>query len=89
MLKLFRSKTFLRDYRKLQISDQCYAKYLEFLSILIKSEKLPKEARDHSLRGNYKNYREFHISGDLLIIYTIEDGYLKLIRIGTHSQLFK
>lgn len=36
-----------------------------------------------------KSYREFHISGDLLIIYIIEDGYLKLIRIGTHAQLFE
>ncbi len=89
MLKLFRAKTFNKDYQKLKISDQCYAKYVSFLAILIKNEKLPKEAKDHSLNGNYKDYREFHISGDLLVIYKIENDFVKLIRIGTHSQLFK
>ncbi|MDD5400327.1 MAG: type II toxin-antitoxin system YafQ family toxin [Sulfurimonas sp.] len=29
------------------------------------------------------------MSGDLLVIYTIEENYLKLIRIGTHAQLFE
>ena len=30
-----------------------------------------------------------HISGDLLVIYIINDNTLQLLRIGTHSQLFK
>ncbi len=89
MLKLFRTKTFLKDYKKLNISDKHYSKYIEYLSILIKGGLLPSEALEHGLKGKYKNFREFHISGDLLIIYLIEDGYLKLIRIGTHSQLFE
>jgi hypothetical protein len=41
------------------------------------------------LKGEYKDCREFHISGDLLIIYFIADETLNLIRIGSHSQLFK
>ncbi|MDO6826828.1 type II toxin-antitoxin system YafQ family toxin [Poseidonibacter sp. 1_MG-2023] len=44
---------------------------------------------DHALKGDYKSFREFHISGDMLIIYIIENNYLKLVRIGTHSQLFE
>ncbi|NWF67158.1 MAG: type II toxin-antitoxin system YafQ family toxin [Campylobacterales bacterium] len=89
MLKLFRTKTFLKEYKKLNISDQHYAKYVEYITILLKEERLPAEALNHNLQGNYKNYSEFHISGDLLIIYLIEDGYLKLVRIGTHAQLFE
>ena len=88
-LKLFRTKIFLKDYRKLSMSDQHYAKYVEYVSLLLKEQTLPPEALDHSLKGDYKNYREFHISGNLLIIYIIEDGYLKLVRIGTHAQLFE
>jgi len=49
---------------------------------------LPKEAKDHNLQGNYSDYREFHISGDLLVIYKVEDDTLKLVRIGSHSELF-
>ena len=56
--------------------------------MLIKGEPLPPEAKDHSLLGKYEDTREFHISGDLLIIYFTTETELVLIRIGTHSQLF-
>ncbi|MBU0924451.1 type II toxin-antitoxin system RelB/DinJ family antitoxin [bacterium] len=52
-------------------------------------EELPQEARDHFLTGDWKDTKEFHISGDLLVIYMINDNTLQLLRIGTHSQLFK
>lgn len=71
------------------MSDQHYAKYIEYVTLLLKEQKLPKEALDHTLKGEFSQYREFHISGDLLIIYLIEEGYVKLVRIGTHAQLFE
>jgi mRNA interferase YafQ len=89
MLSLFRTKTFLKEYKKIKFTDKLYSKYLTCVVSLLKSEKLSQEAMDHQLKGNYQNFREFHISGDLLIIYTVEDNVLKLIRIGTHSQLFE
>ena len=89
MLKLFRTKTFLKDYRKVKFTDKTYLKYVLFVSNLLKGELLPKEANDHPLKGSYETYREFYVSGDLLVIYYIEDEVLKLIRIGTHSELFK
>ncbi|RUM70553.1 MAG: type II toxin-antitoxin system mRNA interferase toxin, RelE/StbE family, partial [Sulfurovum sp.] len=54
-----------------------------------KNEPLPSEAKDHSLMGEYKGFREFHLGGDMLMIYTIVEDTLYLQRIGTHSQLFK
>lgn len=88
-LKLFRTKIFLKEYKKLSMSDQHYSKYVEYVTLLLKEQTLPPESLDHNLKGEYKNYKEFHISGDLLVIYIIEDGFLKLIRIGTHAQLFE
>jgi len=88
MLKLFRTKTFLKEYRKIRFSDKLYLKYVVYITILLKQESLPKEAKDHNLQGNYSDYREFHISGDLLVIYKVEDDTLKLVRIGSHSELF-
>ncbi len=87
-MRLFRTKTFLKEYAKLKISDTHYAKYLQYLVLLLQGELLPPEAKDHPLIGDYENFREFHISGDLLVIYCIEDEILKLTRIGSHSQLF-
>ncbi|CAA6823978.1 MAG: Unknown protein [uncultured Sulfurovum sp.] len=89
MLKLFRSKTFLKEYNKVKFTDKLYIKYAVYITTLLKEEILPLEAHDHSLQGNYIEYREFHISGDLLVVYKIEESVLKLARIGTHAQLFK
>lgn len=89
MLKVERHKQFIKDLSKLKLTNQHYAKYIQYLAKLIEKKPLPLEALDHSLKGDLQGYREFHISGDLLVIYLIEDDRLKLIRIGTHSQLFK
>jgi len=70
------------------MSNQHYSKYITFLAELINERDLPQEAKDHSLSGKYQDTREFHISGDLLIIYFTTQTELVLIRIGTHSQLF-
>ena len=88
-MQLFRAKTFKRDYRKLKITDKQYAKYIKCLSLLLEGKTLPLEARDHSLIGNYSGFREFHIGGDLLVVYCIEDDITRLTRIGTHSQIFE
>jgi len=70
------------------MSNQHYSKYITYLAKLINQEVLPAEAQDHPLIGNYRDTREFHISGDLLLIYFYTDTELVLIRIGTHTQLF-
>ncbi len=88
MLKLKRHKQFLKDLRKQNISEQHYSRYIVYLSYLIQEKELPPEALDHKLNGIWNNFREFHISGDLLIIYTIKNNTLELCRMGTHSQLF-
>ncbi len=53
-------------------------------------EKLPDKNRDHILTGNYKGYRECHITPDWLLIYKIneEQLILYLTKTGTHSDLF-
>jgi mRNA interferase YafQ len=57
--------------------------------MLLDGKELPLEALNHNLIGNYSGFKEFHVGGDLLVIYCIEDEILRLTRIGTHSQLFK
>lgn len=88
-MKLFRTKIFKKDYQKLKMTDTQYGRYLRYLSMLIDGKALPLEARDHNLIGDYSSFKEFHVGGDLLVIYSIEDDILRLSRIGTHSQLFK
>jgi len=89
MLKLFRTKTFIKEYKKQKFTDKLYVKYVTFVSTLLNQNSLPTEAMNHKFKGEYEELYEFHISGDLLIIYKIQNEVLQLIRIGTHSELFK
>ena len=49
---------------------------------------LIEKYKDHQLIGKMKDFRECHIKPDLLLIYMIEDNTLKLVDIGSHSELF-
>ncbi len=50
---------------------------------------LPEKYVDHALSGNWQGYRDCHIKPDLVLIYKIDNGSLKLARIGAHSELFR
>jgi len=88
-MELFRTKTFKKDYQRIKLTDAQYAKYIKCLSLLLDGRALPGEARDHNLVAEYSGFREFHLGGDVLVVYCIEDDIVRLTRIGTHSQLFK
>ncbi|GAX87002.1 mRNA interferase YafQ [Lebetimonas natsushimae] len=89
MLTLKRHKQFIKDFNKIKITDTQFQKFINYISLLLNNKELPAEARDHFLTGEWSDTREFHVGGDLLVIYIKTDKDLILIRIGTHSQLFK
>ena len=82
-------KLFTKELKNAKLNPTNSAKLFMYISLLLNGNELPSEALDHALRGEYKDTREFHISGNLLVIYRVQDATLELIRIGTHSQLFK
>ena len=62
----------------------------EVLRMLENEEPLPQELKAHFLQGNLKGYLECHIENDFLLIWFDEDmGIIELLRLGTHSELFK
>ena len=91
MFKLKRHKDFIKDLKKIKMTDEQFSKFIKFVSKLLNEEKLPKEALDHSLKGELKNYREFHLGGDLIVLYKRdeENKEIILVAIGSHSQIFK
>jgi len=70
------------------LSDKHFTKLIAYLGSLVQGQSLPEEAKDHALIGNWANFREFHVSGDVLVIYKATDDELILVRMGSHSQLF-
>lgn len=51
---------------------------------------LPEKYKPHKLVGDYAGFMECHIENDLLLIWLDpEENIIKLVRLGTHSELFK
>lgn len=91
MRQLIRHKIFKKDIDKVTLTDQQFTKMIQYLSLLTEGNDLPIESKDHSLNGDWKSFREFHLGGDMLLIYHIneDNNQIVLMRVGSHAQLFK
>jgi len=88
-LKLVRTKTFKRSFKKLNLSDSDLQNFIEIIYKLSNGLTLDIKYKDHQLKGELKEFRECHIKPDLLLVYRIKNNQLELIDIGSHSELFK
>ncbi len=92
MLKIEFTGQFKKDY-KLAVRRGCDTEELtNVISMLANEQTLPEKYKDHSLENSrdYKDMRECHIKPNWLLIYKVyaDRLVLKLIRTGTHSDLF-
>lgn len=92
MLKPEFTGQFKRDY-KLAIKRGCDANKLQkVIELLCTEQPLPEKYRDHALVNSreYNDMRECHIEPDWLLVYKVYHDrlILRLIRTGTHSDLF-
>ena len=59
---------------------------------LMNDRLLQARHRDHELSGDYAGVRECHVEADWLLVYDkegdVKTGTLKLVRTGSHSELF-
>ncbi len=93
MLKPEFTGKFKKDY-KIAVKRGLKPKLLEDVITLLISEKpLPEKYHDHPLTNSkdYIDVRECHIEPDWLLIYKIikDRLILRLIRTGSHSDLFR
>ena len=61
--------------------------YAERINLFIKSPKHPL-LKDHKLKGKKNELRAFSITGDIRVVYFIEDNTIHFIDIGTHNQVY-
>lgn len=64
------------------------AKLRAVIELLVTRQALPRELKDHPLKGDRKNYRDLHIEPDWLLLYKTCDENLWLVHTGTHSDIF-
>jgi mRNA interferase YafQ len=92
MRTISRTAKFKRDYKreaKGQHRAALDADLLAAISFLAADQTLPERFHDHPLTGEYTNHRECHLKPDLLLIYKKpDDSTLRLVRIGSHSEVF-
>lgn len=60
------------------------------LEMLACGQNLPVVYRAHLLHGEYENCMECHIKSDFLLIWIDESrSTIRVLRVGSHSELFK
>ncbi len=92
MLRIEYQGQFKRDF-KLAVKRGCdIAEFQNVVTMLANEQSLPEKYHDHALVNTreYIDVRECHIQPDWLLIYKVYEDrlVLKLIRTGTHSDLF-
>jgi mRNA interferase YafQ len=92
MRTINRTAKFRKDYKRESKGEHratLDADLLKAISLLVMDQELPERFHDHSLTGEYTNHRECHLKPDLLLIYKTPDEHtLRLVRVGSHSELF-
>ena len=81
---------FKKDLKRYQNQPKKIEKLKIVLGFLQQEITIPSEYTPHRLLGNYKDCMECHIESDTLLIWIDENSnVIKLLRLGTHSELFR
>jgi mRNA interferase YafQ len=60
------------------------------MMVLISGKALDPIYRDHQLKGEWRGWRECHVTSDWLLIYQINAAQktIRFERLGSHAELF-
>ncbi|MCX6054213.1 MAG: type II toxin-antitoxin system YafQ family toxin [Chloroflexi bacterium] len=89
MRKILSTGRFRKDFKRMEKRGVDSNLLEEVLEKLCKGETLDEAYKDHLLQGRSDPERECHITPDWLLIYVFEGDKVRLVRTGTHSDLFK
>lgn len=90
MFTLKITSQFKKDLKRIQNKPDKIIHLKEVLQLLEEEGMLSEKYKPHKLVGDYAGFMECHIENDLLLIWLDpEENIIKLVRLGTHSELFK
>ena len=90
MKKLFPSTQYKKDYKRYKKYPKKIDALKEILKLLQEEKPIPGEYLPHMLHGNYTGCVECHIQGDFLLIwFDPNSDIIELVRLGSHSDLFR
>lgn len=80
---------FKKDLKRIQNNPKKIEHLKIVLTFLQESGAVPENYNPHKLTGNYSGFTECHVESDLLLIWLDEeDNIIKLVRLGSQSELF-
>ncbi len=89
MKTIVQSGKFKKDLKRYQHQKEKIHALAKVLRHLEQAGRIPKENKPHKLHGIYEGCMECHIEDDFLLIWIDENtNTVKLLRLGTHHELF-
>ncbi len=89
MKTLTLTSQFKKDLKRYKHKAEVIAKLERVLTLLANDDLIPEENRPHRLTGNYRGYMECHVESDTLLIWWDKEAdIIKLVRFGSHSEIF-
>ena len=90
MFVLKMTSQFKKDLKKIKNNPHKIQNLKQVLLNLEENGVVPSEYYPHKLTGNYSAYMECHVENDMLLIWIdADENIIKLVRLGSHSELFK
>lgn len=88
MRRLAFESRFERDSKRLKGRGKDIEQVLVVARLLAQHGRLSDRFRPHKLSGVYDGLWECHIGFDWVLVYEIDEHEVRLIRTGTHDDLF-
>ena len=100
MREIVFSTKFKKDIKHFKNNQKVLDEIFAIIELLANDKPLPEKCVADQLQGEYKGVTDCHVRPDVILLYrlkdTIKDGkvitelsLLELLRVGSHSQLFK
>jgi mRNA interferase YafQ len=91
MYKIEYTNSFKKDLELMRKRNAPIAELKTVIAILASGEDIPIKYRNHKLKGNLSNKWDLHIQPDWVLFYTKDtvNKIIKLVRTGTHGDIFK
>ena len=89
MKEIRKTSQFKKDFKRFAKDVEKVKALMSIVEKLERGEFIPDEFYPHPLKGEWKNYMECHIDDDYLLIwFDKEESIVRLVRLGSHSELF-
>ena len=90
MWELTYSTQFKKDLKRIKHQSSKLAALRIVLTQLMNNGAVDASFKPHMLSGEYAGCMECHVQNDFLLVWVDTDSKsIKLIRLGSHSELFK